>query len=121
MDLGISGLASNFDWRTLVDKLVEVERLPQNRLLLEQLGLQDRNSAYASIQTQLGVLRNRVTTLMDADLFDSRLAQVGDSTIATATAKAGAALGTYTFNFTQLAAAAVQQGAADAGKALNAT
>ncbi|MEK7675889.1 MAG: flagellar filament capping protein FliD [Verrucomicrobiota bacterium] len=121
MELGLSGLASNFDWRTLVDKLTEVERLPQNRLLVEQSGLQSRKNAYGSIQTQLGVLRNRVTTLNNAKIFDSRLAQVADSTIATVTADAGAALGTYSFNFTQLATAAVQQGTADAGKALNAT
>ena len=121
MELGLSGLASNFDWRTLVDKLTEVEGLPQNRLLVEQSGLQSRKNAYGSIQTQLGVLRNRVTTLNNAKIFDSRLAQVADSTIATVTADAGAALGTYSFNFTQLATAAVQQGTADAGKALNAT
>ncbi len=121
MDLGISGLASNFDWRTLVDKLVEVERLPQNRLLLEQIGLQDRKTAYGSIQTQLGVLRNRVTALMEADFFDSRLAKVSDPTAATATAAEGVPAGDYAFNVTQFAAAAIQQGQNNAGAALNAT
>src|SRR5437773_11464733 len=121
MDLGVSGLASNFDWRSLVDQLAEVERAPQKRLRTEQNGIQQRNNAYGSILTQLGVLRNRLTTLKDPKLFDTRLVQVGDTGAATASAGNGTPLGTYTFNFAQLAAAAKQQGASNIGKSLSDT
>lgn len=120
-NLAISGLASGFDWQSLVSQLLEVERAPETRLLSVQNTIQQRNNAYGSIKTQLGVLSNRVAALKDPNLFDSRLASVGDFTVASASASPGASLGSYTFNLTQLATAAAQQGTSNAGKALNAT
>ena len=119
--LAISGLASGFDWQTLVAQLIEVERAPENRLRSNQSLIQQKNNAYGSIKTQLGVLSNRVDLLKDASLFDSRLATVSDSSIASATAGTGSLLGSYTFNITQLATSAVQQGSGNVGKALNDT
>ena len=121
IDLSVSGLASGFDWKTLVDQLAEVERTPERRLQLTQSNLQQVNNAYASLNTQLGVLKNRVDTLQDPTLFNSRIAKSGDATIASAIASEGAAIGTYTFAFSQLATAAAQQGAVDAAKPLNPT
>lgn len=118
MGLSVSGLASGFDWKSLVDQLIELERQPQVRLRTEQTGIGERNNAYGSIKTQLGVLQTRVNALKDTSLYTSRLATTGDSTVATAAAEAGAPLGAYTFSFSQLATAAALQGAADAGKAI---
>jgi len=36
MELGLSGLASGFEWKSVVDQLVEVERAPQRRARREQ-------------------------------------------------------------------------------------
>lgn len=121
MDLGVSGLASGFDWRALVDQLNDVERTPQRRLLSEQNSLQQRNNALNSIKTQLAVLQDRVDALKEPSLFEARLAQAGDATVANASASAGAAQGSYAFNFVQLATAASRQGTANAGARLNAT
>src|ERR1041385_6405047 len=100
MDLGISGLASGFDWRSLVDQLADVERAPQSRLRTEQNTLNQRNNAYGSIKPQLGILQSRVDALKDPTLYDSRAANVSDSTIANASVSAGGTVGSYTFNFT---------------------
>jgi flagellar hook-associated protein 2 len=121
MDLGLSGLASGLDWRTLVDQLAEVERAPQKTLLTEQTTINQRNNAYSSIKTQLGVLNNRITTLKDPAFFDSRLARVSDSTIASATVVAGAAAGQYAFTISQMATTARQNGAVNAGGKISAT
>ncbi|MFA6544196.1 MAG: flagellar filament capping protein FliD [Limisphaerales bacterium] len=121
MDLGVSGLASGFDWRTLVDQLSAVERAPQQRMRTEQNRIDQRKNAYASIQTQLGVLRSRVTALKDPALFSSRTASVSDSTAATATAGSGAPLGQFAFAFQQLATSASQQGTANVGQSLSST
>jgi len=121
IDLSVSGLASGFDWKTLVDQLAEVERTPERRLQLTQSNLQQVNNAYASLNTQLGVLKNRVDTLQAPTLFNSRIAKSADPTIASAIASEGAAIGMYTFAFSQLATAAAQQGAPDAAKPLNPT
>ena len=121
MDLRLTGLASGFDWESLVSQLTELERAPQKRLLAEQDILQQRNNAYSSIVTELTVLQTRVDALTNTSLFDSRATQVGDATLASATAATGTAVGHYTFTTTQLATASVQQGTANAGAGLNAT
>jgi flagellar hook-associated protein 2 len=121
VDLSLSGLASGFDWKTLVDQLAEVERAPQRLLQNEQSLLQQRNNAYTSIQTQLGILQNQVDILKDPSLFDSRLGASSDATIASTSAAAGAPLGSFTFLISQLASASRQTGAANVGAALSQT
>jgi flagellar hook-associated protein 2 len=125
LDLGVSGLASGFDWRALVDQLSDVERAPQRRLVQDQQGIQTRKTAYGSIATQLSVLRNRVKDLTDGSLFDARAASLSNfstsTSFATASAAAGAALGTYAFQVSQLATASVRQGTSNAGAALSST
>ena len=115
MSLGVSGLASGLDWKTLVSQLIDVERAPERTMQTNQATIQRRNNAYGSIQTELSVLQNRVTTLNDTSLFDSRTVATSDSATATATVDAGAPVGAYTFNFTQLATAATKLGASNAG------
>jgi len=121
MGLSLSGLGSGFDWKSVVEQLTEVERAPQTRLRGEQSTLQQRNNAYSSIKTQLGVLQNRLKALKDRALFDARGAAVSDALKARVTAGAGTPLGSYQFNVTQLAAAAALRGTSDIGSKLNAT
>jgi len=121
LDLGVSGLASNFDWRSLVDQLTTVERAPQRRMQQEQQTIQDRQSAYTSIVTQLAALQRRVATLNDPDLFDARQATTSDAALATASASAGAPLGSYAFHIMQRATAAVRRGAGNMAGPLNAS
>jgi len=121
MNLGLSGLASGFDWRSLIDQLSQVERVPEQRLQASQSVLQQRKTAYSNVTAGLSALKTQVDALKDPQLFSSRLTQAGDDSVLTASADPSAALGTYTFNFTQLATASVQQGANDAASKLNAT
>ncbi len=120
-DLAIAGLASGFDWQSLVTQLVQADRAPEQVLQTQQSTLQQQNQALSSIKTELGVLQNSVTTLKDPSLFDSRTATPSDSTLASATAAAGTALGTYSFSVTQLASAALLQGSPQAGGGLSPT
>ena len=115
MELGLSGLASGFDWRTLVNQLADVERTPQKRLRTEQNALFNRNNAFGSIKTQLAVLKNRTDNLSSNDVLQARKATVSDSTILSATASAGASSGTYAFNVTQLATASKTVGTSGIG------
>lgn len=121
MELGLSGLASGMDWHSLVDQLTELERSPQTRMRTEQSKLQQISNAYGSIKTQLSVLQARLEKLEDEDLYDSRNVTVTDSAVASATSQPATPLGTYTFNFTQLASAANLRGTSDIGAALSAT
>ena len=115
MELGLSGLASGFDWRTLVDQLADVERTPQKRLRSEQSTLQNRNNAFGSIKTQLSVLKNRLDALSSNEVLQARKATVSDTTVLTASAAPGVASGTYVFDITQLATASKTVGASGIG------
>ena len=121
MELGVAGLASGFDWRSLVDQLVGAERSPQRLLLQDQSQVEQRNTAYGALRTQLTVLQNRVKALDEPALFSRRLTSVGDVAVVKATAATGAPLGSFAFNFTQLATTAVRQGTTNIGARLNPT
>ena len=118
-NLAISGLASGFDWQSLVSQLVALERSPEKLLQAQQSNLAQQNIAFGGIKTGLGVLQNATTVLKDSSFFDSRTATSSDATLASASASAGTTMGTYSFNVTQLASAAVWKGAATAGGPLS--
>ena len=117
--LAISGLASGFDWQSLVSQLVQVERAPETQLQNQQSTIQQQNNALGSIKTELSVLQNAVNVLKDPSFFGSRTALSSDTTLASATAAAGTAVGAYSFTVSQLASAAMLQGATGAGAALS--
>jgi flagellar hook-associated protein 2 len=117
--LAISGLASGFDWQSLVSQLAQVERAPETQLQNQQSILQQRNNALSSIKTELSVLQNAAIVLKDPSFFDSRTAASSDATLANASAAAGTALGTYSFNVSQLATMAALQGTVGVGASLS--
>lgn len=121
MQLNLTGLASGFDWMSVVNQLTELERTPQTRMRSEQTTLRNVNSAYAALQTQLEALQAKLDVLQAPGFFDTRAATVSDPDAAAATAGTGAPVGEFAFSVTQLATAAKQQGQADVGAALNAT
>ena len=103
----------------MVDQLAEVERAPQAMLLAEQTKIQERNNAFGSVKTQLGVLRNRITTLKDSTLFDSRTAATSNTALGTASVSAGATVGKYTFAIAQLATTSLYTGSSNVGQKLS--
>jgi flagellar hook-associated protein 2 len=109
MELGVSGLASGFDWRAIADKLADVERAPQRRLRSEQSLLDQRRNAFNAISSQLTSLKARIEALSQG-LFGSRLAASSDNSILATTVSNGAASGNHTFNFIQLASSARIEG-----------
>lgn len=81
MELGLSGLASGFDWKSVVDQLVEVERAPQRRAQREQYEVSEKNRILSLIKDELGALQNKSKVLKDSHLYQSRTTSVSDSTI----------------------------------------
>src|SRR5215831_17362649 len=103
--LAISGLASGFNWQTTVQQLANAERGPETLWQNQQATLGQQNAAFTTIKNDLATLQADIKALQDPSLYGSSAAQVSDSTLAAATAASGAALGIYSFNFTQLATA----------------
>jgi flagellar hook-associated protein 2 len=121
MEFALSGLASGFDWRSMVDQLSEVERAPQRRLQLEQFDLRERGSIYGSLTTELTILQNRVEELTDEDFFGSRAIAASDAEFITGEPSANAAIGTYSVNVTQMASTSSLAGTSNLGSSLNPT
>ena len=117
-DLGISGLASGFDWKSFIDQMVQVQRAPEQRMQTEQNTLAQQNNALTSIKTQITVLSSRVDALKDPALFGSRATSVGNSAMATVSSTGASPLGTFALDVTQLATAAKQRGATNIGAPL---
>ncbi len=101
-NLGVAGLASGFDWKSLVSQLADVDRAPERVLQNDQNKIYQQNNAYAGIQTELTVLKSRITTLQSTDLYQSRQTSVSDTTVGQATAAAGTGVGNYGFNIAKL-------------------
>src|ERR1035437_2171770 len=111
VDLSVSGLASGFDWKSLVTQLAQAERSPESIWRTSQNKINQQNSAYTIIKSYLSQLQSSVQALKDPSLYNNRSAQSSSISIASATASSGGLTGTFNFNITQLATAATQTGA----------
>ena len=119
----LSGLASGFDFRPVVDQLINLERLPQNRLRVEKSQLQSKSNTYDTLKTRLEELQTSLESLDDTELFFGRkvsLAEGSDSSFS-ATSDDKTTLGNYEFNVTKLATSTVASGDANVGAAITDT
>lgn len=103
--LSVAGLASGTNWTTTVEELANAERAPETQWNNERTALQTQNSAYTTIDGDLTTLQTDVETLQDSSLYQSTTASSSDPSVATATSEAGATLGSFTFDISQLATA----------------
>lgn len=120
--LQLSGLASGFDWKSLIDQLMEVERAPITRIEREQATNTQRSNALRDLGVKLTALQTASTTLKDQTLFSGRTAtsSTSGSTWKLSPA-AGATAGSYQLAVTQLATRARREGALDITQGLAAT
>ena len=103
LDMSISGLASGFDWKSVVDQLTAVERTPQATVRTEQATLARRRDALGQIATQLSDLQTKAAALGDATLYTRRSTSSTDTSVATVSAANGAVTGTNSLNILTLA------------------
>ncbi len=110
-DLAIAGVASGLDWQTIVQELGEAEAAPETQWEQQQSTINSQNAAYGTISSDLSTLQTDIQDLQNTSLYQSTSVQSSNSDTATATTTTGAALGTYTFDISQLATAAQLNGA----------
>jgi flagellar hook-associated protein 2 len=120
--LSLSGLASGFDWKSLVDQLMQVEAAPINRMQREQ----DKNSAQSdalkTLGTKIDSLSAAAKALQDVTIFSSRSAKSATSASTWSTSvAAGTATGSHTIAVSQLATGARLTGTSDIADSLNAS
>lgn len=120
--LQVAGLASNFDWKTFVDQIMNLEHAPADRLATEQSTNSQKVNLLTTLGTKLGSLQDSAKALGAVTTFGKRTA--GSTTSGSTWSPAAAAdtaTGSYKIAVSQLAANASLKGAADMGTALNAS
>jgi flagellar hook-associated protein 2 len=109
--LAVAGIASGMDWQTTIQELAAAEAAPETQWEQQQTNINAQNTAYGTISTDISTLQTDLQALQNSQLYQNASVQSSNSDIATGTAANGAALGNYTFNISQLAAAAQLNGA----------
>jgi len=119
VDLSISGLATGFDWKSVVTQLANAERAAENPWKNTQLKINGKNTAFDRIKGFLTTLQTDVQKLKDSSLYNGRTTSTSNSTLATAIAGTDATAGSFAFNISQLATAARINGTSDIGKPIS--
>ena len=122
MQFQLAGLASGFDWRTMIDQLMAIERIPQNALRDEQEDNRDQITALNQLSAKLTTLDARLGDLKTSSLYNSKATSLSDENLnISASADTSAVLGTYQFSVTQLATATRRIGTSDVGGVMGTT
>lgn len=121
--ISVSGLISgSFDWKSVVDQLIQIDSQPIARLQTEESGNIDRLAALAMLKTKFTDLQTSATALSDSSLFSGRTASVSATgTGWSASAAQDTAAGSYIVNVSQLATTARLNGASTISSSLSAT
>lgn len=121
--ISISGLVSgSFDWKSVVDQLIQIESTPVARLQTEESSNIDRLASLSSLQTKMTDLQTASNALGANGLFSSRTAS--SSTTGsnwTSSADTGAANGSYSIAVSQLATATRRTGTSTVSAGISAT
>jgi len=108
----ISGLSSGFDWRSVVDKLMAIERRPVDLLEQKKSDYESQLSEWQSFNTKLLALRTAAQALQEPDDFNiytanmtSDSADVDASDLLSVSASSSASVGSYSIQITNIATA----------------
>jgi flagellar hook-associated protein 2 len=108
----ISGLSSGFDWRTMIDQLMEIEHQRVDMVEDQKTEYENKLSEWQSFNTKLLSLKTAATGLSDAEDFDiytpdmtSNSSTVDASDLLSVSASSYASKGSYTITVSSLATA----------------
>lgn len=103
MSFSLSGLASGLDTNTIISQLMQLERIPYQKLEQKQSTLSSKQSIFRSINTKLNTLRTAAEDLLLKSNFNLRSATVSDETVLRATVSENVLEGSYHIEVKQLA------------------
>lgn len=91
------GLFSGIDTQSLISQLLQIEARPKTVIQKRVAQLQGQQAAYLDLNSRLAGLRSSAQKFRISRVFDAAQAVSTDDSVATATAQAGAAVGSYSF------------------------
>ena len=119
MQFQLAGLASGFDWRSMIDQLMAVERIPQQRLRDDQRDNTEMRDALELLETKMDTLKTTMSAFDDSALYNAKNVSLSDETLGiVADAGTAAVEGNYEISVTQLATTSKRSGTADVGGSL---
>ncbi len=101
--MAVDGLISGLDTTKIIEQLMQLERLPQNALVLRQNKIKAAAEAQASIRSKLDEVSSAAAALNTATKWNLRTATSTDPTSATVSATGNASVGSLTFTVDQTA------------------
>src|ERR1051326_5667432 len=110
------GVVSGLSTRSIISKLMSLERGPLNQLQQQQATIQSRDTAYANIKSQVASFQTALQTLLQQSNVNVKAALSTTANVATATATSDASNGNYQLSVTRLAtSSSVSSGIWNAG------
>src|SRR5690625_3596414 len=106
----VGGIVSGMDIEGMVNKLMEAERMPLERLRQQQTQLEWKRDAFRDINSKLLELDNMMLDMKMTRTYNPKTATSSQSSAVTATAATSVSNGTYDIKVTQLATRAMNVG-----------
>ena len=97
-----TGLVSGINYADIINQLMALEQRPVNSLQTRIDAINNQKLAYVDISARLTSLKLNGTTLKKPSTFQNATTSSSDEGVLTATASAGAAVGSYQFQVAQL-------------------
>ncbi len=101
----VGGIASGLDTESIIDSLIQFERIPINRMATQRAAAQARDAAWTDISTQVSQFRTTVDDLRFGTGLTAATASASNEDVVSATVTGSAIPGTMSFTVDQLAAA----------------
>jgi flagellar hook-associated protein 2 len=115
--LRLGGITSGFDTESLIQKILDVDRLRVARIQSEKNVLSVQQDAVSAIQSSLSNLKSTLANLKESSFFNSNKVNVSNTDVATAIATTSAAKSTYALNITSIASASILRSGTSLGPA----
>src|SRR5699024_8712857 len=104
----VGGIASGMDVEAMVNKLMEAERIPLQKLQQQQTTLEWKRDAFRDFNSSLLELDNIVRDMKYTSFYHSKSSTSSKNSVATATAGPAASNGSYDIHVTTLAKGEMQ-------------
>jgi flagellar hook-associated protein 2 len=116
----IAGLASGFNWQTIINELITADSAGENQVKAQQTTVNSQMSAVGAISTDLTNLSNSVFSLEDPSLYSAVTVSSNQATSTwAANAQSGTTPGDYSIAVSRLATASELTGATNISDPLN--
>ena len=93
--MSISGAGSGIDWHAMVDAMMDVERMPLERMVERRQRLDVQKTMWTGFKVSLSTVANRLSVLSQVNVFAAKETRVSNDEVATVRVDSHASSGQY--------------------------